>query len=311
MSSTSSAPALARPAPSRGAPALPDVTTPVLTRAGTRLGQPRLTWHPAWVPVLEAFAAAEPPQPHRVALEWYRNESYGAPPDETIDLGALPEEVRAGIRAMGESMWRVPVVPTGGFAHLTRMTQPLGSHLSAFLAALKGAIAEASDHHTTSMKAPIGMGSGSEDGSFPLHADIFPGRYLLNVFNEPAPDRQGASLLMSVAEFGTLAAAAFGEERAARMLTLIRRELPWDMEAYEEVFGYHDHPDDSGLIAASNAAATCILYRRGEGYLVDDAVWLHGRTVVRKSEHSYDRVHRLTFDTADSFAARMALETAG
>ncbi|SFL06165.1 hypothetical protein [Geodermatophilus ruber] len=292
----------------RPALVVPAAGTPALTTVGTRLGRPLMTWHPAWVPVLEAFAAADPPQPRWESLEWYRNESFGAPPDETVDLDALPADVAAAVRAMGASLWQVRVVPDGGLAHLTGMTQPVGRHISALLAALKGAVVEASAHHTTGMKAPIGMGSGSEDGSFPLHADIFPGRYLLNVFHQPAPDQQGASLLMSVAEWGELAAVAFGPEWAARSLRLVRREVPWDMEAYEEVFGYHDRPDDSGLIAASDAAATRILYGPGEGYLVDDAEWLHGRTVVRKSEHTYDRVHRLTFDTAGSFAQRMALE---
>ena len=282
--------------------------TPVLVQTGERLGQPLMTWHPEWVQVLADFAAASPGPTRRVDVPWYNSALYGICPDDRFDLDTLPADVADAVRAMGRAMWEVDVTPSGGFAHLERMTQPTGEHTGAFIAALKDAVIEASGEETVGMKVPIGMGAGIEDGSFPIHTDIWPARYLMNVFNRPAPNHEGASIFLPVSEYEPLALAAFGPERLAHIMPILRREVPWDDTQYDDLYGHHDHPDDTGIIAATNAAATVVAYERGEGYLVDDAVWMHGRTVMNQEDSVYDRLHRLTFDTAKSFAARMVVE---
>jgi hypothetical protein len=123
--------------------------TPVLVLDGERtversdgrtVTSPVMTWHPQWREVLTAFAAAEPPATTTRLVDWYVTAD-GTPPIEVFDWDALPGDVAEGMRAMGESLWRVPVVPEGGFAHLTRMTQMLGRHTSAARTAHPGAAA--------------------------------------------------------------------------------------------------------------------------------------------------------------------------
>ena len=211
------------------------------------------------------------------------------------------------MRAMGESLWRVPVVPEGGFAHLTRMTQMLGRHTSAALTALGEALIQASGgKQTTAMKVPIGANAGLPDGSFPLHVDDWPARNLLNVFTKPAPGNQGATLVLPVADYEELAVAAFGAEKAADMMSRIRRELPWDLLHYEQIFDWHEN-DEWDLIASTTRAAMVVVYGEGEGYLVDDSTFLHGRTVVVERGDRLDRIHRLTFDSEQSYLIRAAL----
>ena len=289
--------------------------TPVLVLDGERtvtrndggtVTHPVMTWHPEWREVLTAFAGCNPPATTSRLVDWYVTAD-GTPPIEVFDWDSLPADVADGMLAMGRSLWHVPVIPEGGFAHLTRMTQLLGSHTSAALTALGEALIQASGgKQTTAMKVPIGANAGLPDGSFPIHVDDWPARNLLNVFTKPAPDSQGATLLLPLAEYEPLAAAAFGAEQAAEMMRRIRRELPWDLLHYEQTFGWHDD-DQWDLIPATTQAAMVVVYGEGEGYLVDDSTVLHGRTVVVERGDRLDRLHRLTFDNEQSYLLRAAM----
>jgi hypothetical protein len=273
---------------------------------GRKVTHPVMTWHPEWREVLAAFAACAPPATTTRLLDWYVTPD-GTPPTEVFDWDSLPGEVADGMRAMGESLWHVPVVPEGGFAHLTEMTQLLGAHAGAALTALGEALVAASGgKQTTAMKIPIGANAGLPDGTFPVHVDDWPARNLLNVFTKPAPGNQGATLVLPAAEYEQLAIAAFGAEQAAEMMRRIRRELPWDLVHYEQVFGWHED-DRCDLIAATTRAAMVVVYGEGEGYLVDDSTALHGRTVVVERGDRLDRIHRLTFDSEKSYLMRAAL----
>ena len=289
--------------------------TPVLVQVGERtverrdgrtVTHPLMSWHPQWREVLTAFAACDPPATTIRLLDWYVTPD-GTPPIESFDWSSLPGDVADGMRAMGTSLWRVPVVPEGGFAHLTDMTQLLGTHTSAALTALAEAVVEASGGKpTTAMKIPIGANAGLPDGTFPVHVDDWPARNLLNVFTKPAPGDQGATLLLPADDYAELAVAAFGAEEAAEMMRRIRRELPWDLVHYEQVFGWHED-DRWGLIPATTDASMVVVYGEGEGYLVDDSTALHGRTIVVERDDRLDRLHRLTFDSEQSYLLRAAL----
>jgi hypothetical protein len=273
---------------------------------GTTVTHPVLTWHPEWCEVLAAFAACDPPATTIRLLDWYVTPD-GTPPMEVFDWNGLPGDVADGVRAMGASLWHVPVVPEGGFAHLTGMTQLLGRHTSAALTALGEALVQASGgKQTTAMKIPIGANAGLPDGTFPVHVDDWPARNLLNVFTRPAPGSQGATLILPAADYERLAVAAFGAAEAAGMMRRIRRELPWDLVHYEQVFGWHED-DQWDLIAATTRASMVVVYGEGEGYLVDDSTALHGRTVVVERDDRLDRIHRLTFDDEQSYRVRAAL----
>ncbi len=175
-----------------------------------------MSWHPACREVLAAFAARYPPATTTRLLDWYVTPD-GTPPIEDLDWSALPSDVAGGMRAMGESLWRIPVVPDGGFAHLREMTQLLGPHTSAALTALGDAVVEASGGKpTVAMKILIGANAGLPDGTFPVHVDDWPARNLLNVFTKPAPDNQGATLLLPADDYEQLAVAAFGADEQPR-----------------------------------------------------------------------------------------------
>jgi hypothetical protein len=285
---------------------VPDGERTVERPDGRKVTHPVMTWHPEWREVLAAFAACNPPATTIRLLDWYVTPD-GTPPIEVFDWDGLPGDVADGMLAMGESLWHVPVVPEGGFAHLTRMTQLLGAHTSAALTALGEAVVKAAGGKpTTAMKIPIGANAGLPDGTFPVHVDDWPARNLLNVFTKPAPGNQGATLVLPVDEYEQLAIAAFGAEQATDMMRRIRRELPWDLVHYEQTFGWHED-DQWGFIAATTDACMVVAYGAGEGYLVDDSTVLHGRTLVAERGDRLDRIHRLTFDDERSYAMRAAM----
>jgi hypothetical protein len=285
---------------------VPDGERTVERPDGRNVTHPVMTWHPEWREVLSTFAACNPPATTTRLLDWYVTPD-GTPPIEVFDWDSLPGDVADGMLAMGESLWHVPVVPEGGFAHLTEMTQLLGAHTGAALTALGEAVVKASGGKpTTAMKIPIGANAGLPDGTFPVHVDDWPARNLLNVFTKPAPDHQGATLVLPVAEYEELAHAAFGADQATGMLSRIRRELPWDLLHYEQTFGWHEK-DEWDLIASTTGAAIVVAYGEGEGYLVDDSTFLHGRTLVAERGDRLDRIHRLTFDDERSYLLRAAM----
>ncbi|MCW2634873.1 MAG: hypothetical protein JWQ99_1240 [Blastococcus sp.] len=285
---------------------VPDGERTVERSDGRKVTHPVMTWHPEWREVLTSFAAGDPPATTIRLLDWYVTPD-GTPPIEVFDWDSLPRDVAEGMLAMGESLWRVPVVPEGGFAHLTGMTQMLGAHTSAALTALGEAVVRASGGKpTTAMKIPIGANAGLPDGTFPVHVDDWPARNLLNVFTKPAPDHQGATLVLPVGEYEELALAAFGADQAAGMLSRIRRELPWDLLHYEQTFDWHEN-DEWDLIASTTRASIVVAYGEGEGYLVDDSMFLHGRTLVAQRDDRLDRIHRLTFDDERSYLLRAAM----
>jgi hypothetical protein len=122
--------------------------------------------------------------------------------------------------------------------------------------------------------------SPSPTGSdFALHSDLFPRRRLLVIFDQvSAPNWSGSLLLPWTRGFRLLNRAgpptAF-QDRIRRLLELESR-----IDGFNNLFGllYRTNWCQKARLSDSlHAAAVHVQFGRGEGYLIDDRRWLHGR----------------------------------
>lgn len=134
---------------------------------------------------------------------------------------------------------------------------------------------------------------------FPLHADLYVPRVLLNIFDDVPADTSGASTFLSVPLFLRMLPEVKALEgqagaRIAEILTGIHREDKYE-EFYHLLHG-SDRAWRTELAEKMAARQLKIKLRSGQGYLIDDRAWLHGRDAP-SSGVTRKRLHRLIFNT--------------
>ena len=142
--------------------------------------------------------------------------------------------------------------------------------------------------------APLGH-TGGAPSEFPLHCDLYVPVRLWNVFDEvPAAGRGGSSIFLRTTELMALAAQC-GVPNATRIQ--LNDCLKIDgRDRYDEFYGllYNDTPSSRELDRRMRSASYRIRLNRGEGYLIHDRIWMHGRTMTENTV-TRNRLHRLTF----------------
>jgi hypothetical protein len=265
-------------------------------------------WY-TWSDEFLAFAAewercaSDLPEPRLVQL----SELVGTEYDRTFSLGsALAERprLREGVLEAARGLRSLRVGERLMFFRDLLGDQGLSpSALHCLFAALRDALAGLWDDARRAMYAPLGS-TGPADGAFPLHADLYVPRVLFNVFDDVPRDPSGATLLLSLSALEELAAR--GRRMPAdvlRRLTSRFREVA-AVDRYDEVFDllHGAHPWVAELEGAMEQHQTAIKFESGEGYLLHDRRWLHGRTTPTGGVPR-NRVHRLVFDVETDVAA--------
>ena len=181
-----------------------------------------------------------------------------------------------------------------------------GNTMRSLFAYVRSSLVAATGNPKVAIYAPLGAAGASEQGDFPLHADLYAPVFLLNVFDQVPLDGSGASLFLP------MKALLHMIDKLPSMPTKIKqrfRELimrPSEADHYEEFYDllHGEHPWTDGLEHAMAKETLRIPLSRGQGYLVHDRHWLHGRErptgYVRK-----DRLHRLIFDTDRTLKLRL------
>jgi hypothetical protein len=152
---------------------------------------------------------------------------------------------------------------------------------------------------------PLGS-FGKNIGDFPLHADLYAPRFLFNIFDDVPDDGSGASTFLSVDELRDVLPTVTSMPRAVRMRILDCQRRVITTDRYDEFYDLlHNsrHPWKRELRAALRRARHVIPFGRGQGYLLDDRRWLHGRDAP-SSGVTRNRIHRLIFDSPKTAAAR-------
>jgi hypothetical protein len=169
------------------------------------------------------------------------------------------------------------------------------------LAALRRAIVEIFDDQDAAYYAPLGS-TGPSAGGFAAHSDLYVPELLMNIFEDVPGDGSGASVFISAKRFCELLreTPAVPEKIEHKVRALLRDELQDDgfEDFYRTLYG-RGVPWSEPLQAALARKQTRIVMRAGDGYLIHDRLWLHGREAPSCGV-SANRLHRLVFRHARS-----------
>jgi hypothetical protein len=129
-----------------------------------------------------------------------------------------------------------------------------------------------------------------------LHADLYAPQCLWNVFDKVPSDGSGPATLLSMPRFFSLAVEVGAPQTAQATIRSILREERGG-ERFREFYDLlHVNNEDWAieLSGRAEAAADRLWLRQGEGYLIHDRSWLHGREAPSGGVTTR-RVHRLVF----------------
>jgi hypothetical protein len=137
-----------------------------------------------------------------------------------------------------------------------------------------------------------------ERSSFPLHADLFRQLHLLTVFDRVSAEETGASIFLTSAELVRVLREieVVPPEVTARIATFFEDRA----DHYDELVDLLHRPHHAWATAVRlrlRAVQRRFLFGGGEGYVLDDRRWLHGREPQRCPVDT-ERLCRVVFDTA-------------
>ncbi len=163
-------------------------------------------------------------------------------------------------------------------------------------------------HRSMSIHSPIN--AENIDRGFPVHADLFKARALLNIISRNDKYNGGDILLISLKQFSEAMYAT--HSMPGTVIELIRNILTRRIshDGFDFVFDliHGDHPWFYDLKEEIETRLICIPGLFGAGYFLVDGQWLHGRTKIYGPVLE-TRLERLVFDTKNTLLMQ-SLESA-
>lgn len=136
----------------------------------------------------------------------------------------------------------------------------------------------------------------NNSGEFPLHCDLYIPKKLFNIFDCVSNDFAGVSIFISMEDF-------FNISTRLKSLPIDFKETVNAMLFDKENDNFNNfysllyrNPWSEQLSNLLNFNALNYKFERGEGYMLNDRKWMHGRTDP-KNKISNNRVHRLIFNS--------------
>ena len=159
------------------------------------------------------------------------------------------------------------------------LTSPL---LHRIFALIRAGIARVNGDPRTALHAPVK--TKRHDEGFALHSDLFLTERLFLIFDNVPSGESGKSLFLSREEFEAAVAGAtlMPRQQQTRLRTLMR--VPVNADSFDNWFDLvysSDNPWNRQLVRSIKQASSAIKFHRGEGYLLHDRRWLHGRTAAK------------------------------
>jgi hypothetical protein len=177
--------------------------------------------------------------------------------------------------------------------------------LHVFFAMIRDSMVNQTNEPMSAMYAPLGT-VGTAAGEFRLHADLYIPTFLFNVFDDVPEDGTGASTFLSIRSFKSVLKSCELLPRSSRLEIQRLFGSGLKTDGYER-FIWLVHNENNAwrdqLWEGMERTQEMVSLRRGEGYLLNDRFWLHGRTQP-SNEVSRFRVHRLVFGKRDEFIGK-------
>lgn len=172
-----------------------------------------------------------------------------------------------------------------------------GAQLRVLIAIMRSVLADLAGNERAAMYAPLSQ-TGRSEKDFPLHADLYVPQFLFNVFDEVPLDDSGASVFLSFESLKLILAdlRTMPTRYAREIVNQFEKETGKDRftRTFSLLHGMK-HPWVEDLNAGMRARQFRLKMKTGQGYLLHDRSWLHGRDLPRGGV-SVNRVHRLVFN---------------
>jgi hypothetical protein len=178
-----------------------------------------------------------------------------------------------------------------------------GEVIHYLFAMLRDVIVEKGRSPWSALYTPLGdVGDGI--GEFPLHCDLYVPEMLLNIFDDVPSDGTGATVLLEtrkmleiIRQIDSFPASTVRSIRRCLTMPSRRDRFNW----FYNVLHGPEHPWTNELNSRMQKELITFRLTRGDGYLIHDRAWLHGREAPSTSV-STKRIHRLVFDVLSSRA---------
>jgi hypothetical protein len=171
-----------------------------------------------------------------------------------------------------------------------------GPELHVIFALLREAIISMHANPAASLYSPVSP--ERKDPGFNLHADLYLTTKLWLIFEDVPNDGTGASLFLSRSAFLRCmrGVAAISKKASSEIVSLLDKPFARDSynRMYDLIYDAKNYWCEEIQASMKKSSQTIPLFY-GEGYLIDDRKWLHGRTPVSIAV-SRRRFHRLTYD---------------
>ncbi|SRR6266545_77470 len=218
---------------------------------------------------------------------------YGA--TYSTDLERLPQSDYDLFQVFAKSLYDLRLDSRAIFLRNMLPSNFTANEVRSLFALLREALVRVAGVQSGALYSPVTP--KRRDNGFNLHADLFLTSHLWVVFDDVPADGTGASLLLP---FSRLVKAICTCEElpnavATEILDLL--SLPLRRDSYNRLYlllHSKRHEWSAALRANLEALVYMVPFHRGEGYLINDRLWLHGREPVSTSISSR-RFHRLIF----------------
>lgn len=141
----------------------------------------------------------------------------------------------------------------------------------------------------------------AKDTGFPVHADLFKARTLMNVITHVGSEKGGDITLLSRAELENAMNDIVNFPLDVKNKVLAALKFRNDEDAFNYTFDlmYGKHFWVSELMKNIESRQISIPSQEGIGYILNDGVWLHGRTAILGAVSAM-RLQRLIFDNSEA-----------
>lgn len=270
--------------------------------APSRQGQSRInaladwyTWSPSSRQLLQAWCSWVPrlPQPKLISVTLAR--SYGR--SFHLPVSSLPNtSLRRSLLQFATTLSAFdPKEKLALFSGLID-SQLSGRALHYLFAYLRALLVHETHDQMAAIHAPLGT-VGPNVGSFPLHCDLYVPDMLLCVYDNVVAGGGGASTFLHVPDFVELLRKSATLPRHVLAVITDLVDSPLDADAFDVFFHLihgAEHPWVRDLRRHLARNQLRITLKPGQGYLLNDRRWLHGRQSVRGALPG-NRLYRLVF----------------